>query len=59
MNFKERMNAARKRLEQQPAVVATKQTKTRMTDYEYCKSIVDLAIVKIKERSVMHDNQTI
>lgn len=56
MNFKQRMNAARKRLEQQPVVVATKQTKTRMTDYEYCKSIVDLAIVKLKEREQCNDN---
>lgn len=55
MNFKQRMNAARNRLEQQPAVAATT-TKTAMTDYEYCKSIVGLAIAKIKERSVMHDN---
>lgn len=56
MNFKERMNAARKRLEQQPAVAATKHIKTRMTEFEYCKMIVDKAIIKIKERSVMHDN---
>ena len=56
MNFKQKMTAARKRLEQQPAVVATKQTKTRMTDYEYCKSIVDLAIAKPKEREQYNDN---
>lgn len=56
MSFKQRMNAARKRLEQQPAVAATKHTKTRMTEFEYCKLIFDLAIAKLKERSVMHDN---
>ena len=56
MSFKQRMNAARNRLEQQPAVVATKQTKTRMTDYEYCKVIVDLAIAKLKEREQYNDN---
>ena len=56
MNFKQKMTAARKRLEQQPAVAATKHTKTRMTDYEYCKSIVDLAIVKLKEREQCNDN---
>ena len=56
MNFKQRMTAARKRLEQQPAVAATKHTRTRMTDYEYCKSIVDLAIAKLKEREQYNDN---
>ena len=56
MNFKQKMTAARKRLEQQPAVAATKHTKTRMTDYEYCKSIVDLAITKLKEREQCNDN---
>ena len=56
MNFKQRMNAARKRLEQQPNVAAAKHTKTRMTDYEYCKSIVDLAIAKLKEREQYNDN---
>lgn len=48
MNFKPRMTAARKRLEQQPAVAATKHANTKMTDYEYCKSIVDQAIAKLK-----------
>jgi len=56
MNFKQKMTAARKRLEQQPAVAATKHTKTRMTDYEYCKSIVDLAITKLKDREQCNDN---
>ena len=55
MNFKQKMTAARKRLEQQPAVAATKHTKTRMTDYEYCKSIVDLAITKLKDREQCND----
>lgn len=56
MNFKQRMNVARKRLEQQPTVATTTIEPPKMTDYEYCKSIVDLAILKLKEGGVMHDN---
>ncbi|MGO2452502.1 hypothetical protein [Pseudomonas taetrolens] len=56
MNFKQKMTAARKRLEQQPAVAATKHSKPDMSDYEYCKSIVDLAIAKLKEREQYNDN---
>ena len=56
MSFKQRMNDARKRLEQQPTAATAKPKKTRMTDYEYCKSIVDLAIAKLKEREQYNDN---
>lgn len=61
MTFKQRMNDARKRLEQQSTVATTtiKPTKVRMTDYEYCKSIVDLAIAKLKDRECNNGNQAI
>lgn len=60
MTFKQRMNDARKRLEQQSTVTTTtKPTKVRITDYEYCKSIVDLAIAKLKDRECNNGNQDI
>lgn len=55
MTFKERMAYAREH-NKQPSSVATTTTKTAMTEFEYCKSIVDLAIAKLKERSATHDN---
>ena len=47
MSFQHKMKVAREQLKKQPPVVTQK---TRITDYEYCKTIVDLAIVKLKER---------
>lgn len=55
MTFKERMAYAREH-NKQPSSVATTTTKPAMTEFEYCKLIADKAIIKIKERSAMHDN---
>ena len=55
MTFKERMAYAREH-NKQPAVAATKHTKARMTEFEYCKLIVDLAITKLKDREQCNDN---
>ena len=55
MTFKERMAYAREH-NKQPNSVATTTIKPAMTEFEYCKLIVDLAIAKLKDRSVMHDN---
>ena len=46
MSFQQKMKVAREQLKKQPPPVVTQ--KTRVTDYEYCKTIVDLAIVKLK-----------
>lgn len=54
MTFKERMASYAREHNKQPTTTTIKPS--AMTEFEYCKMIVDKAIIKIKERSVTHDN---